>query len=83
MASKPKFYVTMVMDCPDCDGTGNASGWPDGVNCDGCNGAGAIEGPVELAEALATIGILLRLEDIERTAKRAAYYSDAMANGGI
>lgn len=26
--------------CSDCDGTGQADGWPEGVNCGGCDGTG-------------------------------------------
>lgn len=79
MANTPKYYVTLVMDCPACEGTGSLFGQP----CEDCGATGTLDEPVELAEAMAMIGILPRLEDIERTAKRAAYYSEAMANGGI
>ena len=77
--TKVQFHVTMTMDCPTCEGTGSDHGTP----CTDCLGTGTSEDTVELAEALAMIGILPRLDDIERTAKRAAYYSEAMANGGI
>ena len=77
--TKVKFYVTEVMDCPTCDGTGSDHGTP----CPTCQGTGTIDDAVELTTALASLGILARLEQVERTAGRAAYYSDAMANGGI
>ena len=76
---KPKFYVTSVYDCPACEGAGSVYGAP----CTDCQGTGTSEDAIELVEALTLLGILPRLEDVERTAKRAAYYSDAMANGGI
>ena len=74
-----KFYVTEVSDCPTCDGTGSDHGTP----CTDCRGTGTVDDAVELTTALASLGILARLEQVERTAGRAAYYSDAMANGGI
>ena len=79
MACTPKYYVTLVMDCPACEGTGSDYGAP----CSDCNGTGTLDEPVELAEAMAMIGILTRLEQVEKTAGRAAYQSDAMLNGGI
>ena len=78
--AKVKFYVTVVQDCTDCDGTGSAYAGPP---CPTCRGTGTIEDAVELVTALQALGILTRLEQVERTAGRAAYYSDAMANGGI
>ena len=79
MATKPKYYVTMVMDCPACEGSGGNYSDP----CTDCRGTGTIKEPVELAEALAMIGIPPRLEQVEKVASRAAYQSDAMLNGGI
>ena len=78
--TKVKFYVTTVQDCTDCGGQGSAYAGPP---CPTCRGTGTIEDAVELTTALASLGILARLEQVERTAGRAAYYSDAMANGGI
>ena len=80
MATKPKFYVIVVRDCPDCDGQGGANAGPP---CPSCQGTGTMEDAAELAEALAMIGILPRLEQVERTASRAAYETSAMLNGGI
>ena len=77
---KGKFYVTFVQDCPDCRGTGSTY---TGLMCPDCNGTGTLEDAVELTTALTALGILPRLDAIERTAGRAAYYSEAMANGGI
>lgn len=80
MVSAPKFYVTVVRDCPDCDGQGGAYA---GTPCPSCQGTGTMEDAAELAEALAMIGILPRLEQVEKTASRAAYETSAMLNGGI
>lgn len=77
--TKVKFYVTTVSECPNCEGTGSAQYLP----CTDCSGTGTLEDAVELATALAALGILTRLEQVERTAGRAAYQSDAMLNGGI
>ena len=79
--AKVKFYVTVVRDCEDCDGNGCAYG--EGPSCATCRGTGTIDDAVELSTALAALGILTRLEQVEKTAGRAAYYSEAMANGGI
>ena len=79
MATKVKFYVTTVQDCPNCDGEGGQFGTP----CPDCKGTGTQEDAVELTTALTALGILTRLEQVEKTAGRAAYYSEAMANGGI
>ncbi len=78
--AKVKFYVTVVSDCPTCSGQGNT---PEDMACPDCGGTGTLEDAVELTAALTALGILTRLEQVERTAGRAAYYSDAMANGGI
>ena len=78
--AKVKFYVTVVRECEDCDGTGSAYAGPP---CPTCRGTGTIDDAVELTTALAALGILTRLEQVEKTAGRAAYYSDAIANGGI
>ena len=51
--------------------------------CPDCNGTGTIEDALELTTALAALGILTRLDETERTAKRAEYYAVATANGGI
>ena len=77
--AKVKFYVTEVSDCPTCEGTGSDHGQP----CTDCRATGTIEDVIELTAALTALGILPRLDAIERTAGRAAYYADAMANGGI
>lgn len=77
--TKVKFYVTVVAECTNCQGTGTAQYLP----CKDCNGTGTIEDATELTDALAALGILTRLEQVERTAGRAAYQSDAMLNGGI
>jgi DnaJ-class molecular chaperone len=77
--NKVKFYVTEVSDCPACGGTGKLFGQP----CEDCGGTGTVAEPVELADALQALGILTRLEQVEKTAGRAAYQSDAMLNGGI
>ena len=77
--TKVKFYVTTVSDCPTCAGTGGAYV----EQCPDCGGTGTLEDAVELTTALAALGILTRLEQVEKLAGRAAYYSDAMANGGI
>ena len=66
--TKIKFYVTTVSECPACEGVG---------------GIGALEDAVELTTALASLGILTRLEQVERTAGRAMQYADGLANGGI
>ena len=79
MAHKPKFYVTEVSECPACDGTGTAQYLP----CTDCRGTGTIEDAVELAAALVALGILTRLDAVEKTAGRAMYYADVLANGGI
>ena len=78
--TKVKFYVTTVQDCTDCGRQGSAY---EGPPCPTCNGAGTIEDAVELTTALASLGILTRLEQVERTAGRAAYYAEGAANGGI
>ena len=84
MATKVKFYVTVVQECTDCQGTGQRAAWPSGnVTCGGCGGTGTLDDAIELTEALTALGILPRLDQVERTAGRAAYYADAMANGGI
>ena len=77
--SKVKFYVTEVMDCQTCKGTGSDHGEP----CTDCRGTGTVDDAVELTTALAALGILTRLEQVERTAGRAEYYAVATANGGI
>jgi DnaJ-class molecular chaperone len=77
--NKVKFYVTEVSDCPAFGGTGKLFGQP----CEDCGGTGTVAEPVELADALQALGILTRLEQVEKTAGRAAYQSDAMLNGGI
>ena len=82
MAGKVKFYVTVVRDCEDCDGTGHPALFTS-RDCPTCNGTGTIEDAVELSTALAALGILTRLEQVEKTAGRAAYYADGLANGGI
>ena len=79
MATKVKFYVTEVSECPACDGTGGPTGAP----CKNCGATGTIEDAVELTTALASLGILTRLEQVEKTAGRAAYYAEGAANGGI
>ena len=78
--AKVKFYVTVVQDCTDCDGTGSAYAGPP---CTTCRGTGTIDDAVELTTALAALGILTRLDAVEKTAGRAAYQSGAMLNGGI
>lgn len=77
--TKVKFYVQVVQECPHCDGMGSLFGEP----CTDCGGTGTIEDAVELTAALTVLGILTRLEQVEKTAGRAAYQSDAMLNGGI
>ena len=77
--AKVQFHVTMTMDCPTCDGTGSDHGEP----CTDCNATGTVAEPVELADALRALGFTQRLEQVEKTAGRAAYQSDAMLNGGI
>lgn len=74
-----KFYVTEVSDCPTCEGTGSV--YPD--PCTDCRGSGTVEDAVELKTALTALGILTRLEQVERTAGRAMQYADGLANGGI
>ena len=77
--TKVKFYVQVVQDCPHCDGEGSLFG----EQCPDCKGTGTQEDAMDLTAALAALGILTRLEQVEKTAGRAAYYSEAMANGGI
>jgi DnaJ-class molecular chaperone len=77
--TKVKFYVTTVSECPTCGGTGGEGVKP----CTDCSGTGTLEDAVELTTALAELGILTRLEQVEKTASRAAYQGDAMLNGGI
>ena len=77
--SKVKFYVTEVSECPTCEGTGGNCIDP----CTDCLGTGTVDDAVELTTALAALGILTRLEQVERTAGRAEYYAVATANGGI
>lgn len=77
--TKVKFYVTTVAECPACEGVGGVGDKP----CTDCGGTGTLEDAVELTTALAELGILTRLEQVEKTAGRAAYQSDAMLNGGI
>ena len=77
--TKVQFHVTMTMDCPTCDGSGSDHGAP----CTDCRATGTVAEPIELITALASLGILTRLEQVEKTAGRAAYQSDAMLNGGI
>ena len=79
MATKIKFYVTEVSECPTCEGTGGNYIDP----CTDCSGTGTLEDAVELTTALAALCILTRLEQVEKTASRAVYQSDAMLNGGI
>ena len=79
MASETKFYVTMVTECPHCDGVGTLFG----EQCTDCRGTGTIEDAVELAAALVALGILTRLDAVEKTAGRAIQYADGLANGGI
>ena len=79
MASETKFYVTMVTECPHCDGVGTLFG----EQCADCNGTGTIEDAVELTTALTALGILPRLDQVEKTAGRAMQYADGLANGGI
>ena len=43
----------------------------------------ALEDAVGLMTALTALGILTRLEQVERTAGRAMQYADGLANGGI
>jgi hypothetical protein len=71
--TKAKFYVTEVRECPTCDGLG----------CRDCGGTGTLEDAVELVTALTALGILTRLEQVERTAGRAMQYADGLANGGM
>ena len=78
--TKVKFYVTTVQDCTDCDGQGSAY---EGPPCTDCGATGTLEDAVELTTALAALGILTRLEQVERTAGRAMQYADGLANGGI
>jgi DnaJ-class molecular chaperone len=77
--TKVQFHVTMTMDCPICEGTGSDHGTP----CTDCAGTGTVAEPIELVTALASLGILTRLEQVERTAGRAMQYADGLANGGI
>ena len=77
--TKIKFYVTTVSECPACEGVGGIGAKP----CTDCGGTGTLEDAVELTTALAALGILTRLEQVERTAGRAEYYAVATANGGI
>lgn len=77
--SKVKFYVTEVRECPACGGVGGPGAKP----CTDCGGTGTLEDAVELTTALASLGILTRLEQVERTAGRAMQYADGLANGGI
>lgn len=85
MTNKAKFYVTVVSDCPTCGGVGGPG--PDndyiGPTCTDCGGTGTIEDAVELATALTALGILTRLDAVEKLAGRAAYETSAMLNGGI
>jgi len=69
----------MTMDCPICDGTGSDHGEP----CTDCAGTGTVAEPIELTTALTALGILTRLEQVEKTAGRAMQYADGLANGGI
>ena len=78
--TKVKFYVTTVQDCTDCGGQGSAYAGPP---CPTCRGTGTIEDAVELTTALASLGILTRLEQVEKSAGRAMQYADGLANGGI
>ena len=78
--TKVKFYVTTVQDCTDCGGQGSAYAGPP---CPTCRGTGTIEDAVELTTALQALGILTRLEQVERTASTAMRYADGLANGGI
>ena len=78
--TKVKFYVTTVQDCTDCGRQGSAY---EGPPCPTCNGAGTIEDAVELTTALQALGILTRMEQVERTASTAMRYADGLANGGI
>ena len=77
--AKVRFHVTMTMDCPTCEGTGSDHGTP----CTDCSATGTVAEPVELVDALRALGILTRLEQVEKTAGRAAYYAEGAANGGI
>lgn len=81
--TKVKFYVTTVSECPACGGVGGPGDEYEGPPCTDCGGTGTIEDAVELTAALTVLGILTRLEQVEKTAGRAAYQSDAMLNGGI
>jgi DnaJ-class molecular chaperone len=80
MKSTTKYYVTVVRDCEDCSGQGSAYMGPP---CPTCRGTGTSEDAIELTAALTALGILTRLEQVEKTASRAAYESGAMLNGGI
>jgi len=77
--TKVKFYVTTVAECPACEGVGGIGAKP----CTDCGGTGTLEDAVELTTALAALGILTRLDTVERTAGRAMQYADGLANGGI
>ena len=79
MTTKVKFYVTTVSECPHCDGLGTIHGQP----CTDCSGTGTIEDATELTAALTALGILPRLDQVEKTAGRAMHYADGLANGGI
>ena len=80
MKSTTKYYVTVVRDCEDCSGQGSAYMGPP---CPDCKGTGTQEDAMDLTAALQALGILTRLEQVERTAGRAEYYAVATANGGI
>ena len=77
--TKVKFYVQVVSECSHCDGEGTLFG----EQCADCGATGTIEDAVELTAALTALGILPRLDAVEKTAGRAMQYADGLANGGI
>lgn len=60
-----RFYVTMVSDCQQCNGTGEGDQGPENDECPNCGGDGAITAEAPLTDALQELGILDRLAALE------------------
>lgn len=80
---KPKryFYVTEIVDCDACHGSGMHFDGDAFVPCEKCNGTGSASEPALLEEALAALGVMDVIDRANQVAKRAAYEAGCLANG--